>query len=159
MLIDYCKINGINVDNENIAKFEKFEQNAKVNVFDQMGFDYEGVSGFTVDDTIDTSDMQKETVESSQVAGLIHHAEKYNNMTQSHAVYDESKMLIAVTHKPDFITNGEFYIQRNGSNGFQMVIVYDGVEYTPVDINIPHKGKELTSLGKKLRKSFDTALS
>lgn len=159
MLIDYCKINGLNVDNENIAKFEKFEQNAKVNLFDQMGFDYEGVSGFTVDDTLDTSDMQKETVESSQVAGLIHHAEKYNNMTQSHAVDDESKMLTAVTHKPDFITNGEFYIQRNGSNGFQMVIVYDGVEYTPVDINIPHKGKELTSLGKKLRKSFDTALS
>lgn len=159
MLIDHCKINGLNVDNENIAKFEKFEQNAKVNLFDQMGFDYEGVSGFTVDDTLDTSGMQKETVESSQVAGLIHHAEKYNNMTQSHAVDDESKMLTDVTHKSDFITNGEFYIQRNGSNGFQMVIVYDGVEYTPVDINIPHKGKELTSLGKKLHKSFDIALS
>ena len=94
-------------------------------------------------------DVVKERT-SLEITGLQDTAKNAKTVVGCHAVGDESKKLvdtkngIDLTSNFDFVKHGEFYVQRDESwtgkkPRFEMVIVYNGVEYTPITINIAHE--------------------
>ena len=87
---------------------------------------------------------------SLEITGLQDTARNAKTVVDCHAVSDKNKKLVDtkngvdMTSNFDFVKHGEFYIQRDETwDGekprFEMVIVYNGVEYTPITINIAHK--------------------
>ena len=143
------------VENERITGFNKIDESSRfakgilrnlidsglTNVFDIINNNVR--NGEFQFGSID----EEETRVSEEYTGLEDKAKgrqgyEIDNVKSSHAVNDENKKLSDVMNDPYFINNAEFYIVNNPTqnlpHNFQMIVVFNGVEYTPVTIKFAY---------------------
>ena len=83
-----------------------------------------------------------------EVTGFISDAKKYDGKNVATSVGNKGTKLTDVTNKLDFVESAEFYVQRSPEHAndtkpqFEIVVVYNGEEFSPVVMNFDHTTDE-----------------
>ena len=151
LLEKYAQLNGI-TETEYMAKGDSFARSimralARHGYNDQVNRILDEVAHGNFQYSIADDVVAKKSIE---ITGLQDRAAKAKTVVACHDINNpENKLFdqekgVDILSNPDFIKHADFYIQRDATwtgeePRFEMVIVYNGVEYTPITINIAHK--------------------
>lgn len=132
--------------------------NHQRNVFLQKIDDMRGTSavmyfdGLVASNSFPVEESDEEVIEekrsSTEVTGLNDRSKYKGAKSVTYSKSKKGTKLSDVIENADFINSAEFYVQRDkewseGKPRFEMVIIYNGEEFSPVTLNVGHTVEEI----------------